>query len=203
MGGERAADGPGELIGATSPDLEGWLNVLRLWPGETAAPARTTRPLVLVETNVEDMLDERLPVLETRLRDARARDVWYSTMQMKKGRPGAKITAVADRAAKQAAVTEMLTHSSILRVGTTPLLRCEVEREVPRFESTQGPAAVKVKRLPDDPRSVAPEYESARQLAERSRLPLSDVHRRPSEEALARLRDRHDGDDAPAGGGER
>ena len=56
-----------------------------------------------------------------------------------------------------------------------------------RFDSSLGPAAVKVKRLPGAPPSVAPEYEVARALADRHALPLAEVYRLLTAEALPHL----------------
>jgi uncharacterized protein (TIGR00299 family) protein len=180
-------------VGAGRRDLDGWPNVLRLWLGR-AAPAApsaavsvSTRSLVLVETNVDDMPAEHVPYLEERLREAGARDVWWSAAQMKKGRPGVQISAVAEAAAEQPLALAMLRHSSTLGVRVTPLTRYEAAREELRFDSSLGPAAVKVKRLPGAPPTVAPEYESARALATRHGLPLAEVYRLLTTEALAHL----------------
>ncbi len=180
-------------IGAGGRDVEGWPNVLRLWVGElgvgepTAAGGLQTRPLVLVETDVDDMLPEHVPYLETRLREAGARDVWWSAVQMKKGRPGVQITVVADAALEQAMVLALLRDSSTLGVRTTAVTRYEAAREVLTFDCSLGPVAVKVKRLPGEPPRVAPEYEACAPLAERHRLPLAEVYRIVTNEALARL----------------
>ena len=174
-------------IGAGGRDPEGWPNVLRLWLGRASAAGLATRRLVLVETNVDDMSPEHLPYLEARLREAGARDVWWAAVQMKKGRPGLQISAVADVSAEQDVASALLRHSSTLGVRTTPLTRYEAEREVLRFDSSLGPGAVKVKRLPGEPPAVAPEYEQARALAERHDLPLAEVYRVLTEEGRARL----------------
>ena len=173
-------------IGAGSKDFEDWPNVVRLWIGETSEAA-AVRPLALIETNVDDMPGEHLPFLEARLRDAGALDVWWTAVQMKKGRPGLQITAVAARGTAEAVAAALLEHSPTLGVRATELVRYEADREVLEFESSLGPAAVKVKRLPGAPPRVAPEYESARAIAERSGLPIAEVYATLSEEALARL----------------
>lgn len=175
-------------IGAGGRDVEGWPNVLRLWVGEMAAAGGlVTRPLVLVETDVDDMLPEHVPYLEARLREAGARDVWWSAVQMKKGRPGVQITVVADAALEQEIVLALLRDSSTLGVRTTAVTRYEAEREVLTFDCSLGPVAVKVKRLPGEPPRVAPEYEACAPLAEQHGLPLAEVYRIVTNEALARL----------------
>ena len=65
--------------------------------------------------------------------------------------------------------------------------RHEAERELFEFDSSLGRAAVKVKRLPGRPPSVAPEYEVCAQLARERGLPLLDVYRTVQSEALQRL----------------
>ena len=178
-------------IGAGTRDPEGWPNVVRLWIGEAEASAsevgRGLRPIALLETNVDDMPGEHLPFLEARLREAGALDVWWAAVQMKKGRPGLQITAVAAREDADAVAASMLEHSPTLGVRATELLRYEAEREVFEFESSLGPAAVKVKRLPGEPPRAAPEYEHARALAERSGLPIAEVYALLEREALAQL----------------
>ena len=176
-------------IGAGTRDPEGWPNVVRLWIGEAEASAagRGLRPIALLETNVDDMPGEHLPFLEARLREAGALDVWWTAVQMKKGRPGLQITAVAAREDADAVAASLLEHSPTLGVRATELLRYEAEREVFEFESSLGPAAVKVKRLPGEPPRAAPEYESARALAERSGLPIAEVYALLEAEALALL----------------
>lgn len=174
-------------IGAGTRDPEGWPNVVRLWIGEAEASATGLRPIALLETNVDDMPGEHLPFLEARLREAGALDVWWTAVQMKKGRPGLQITAVALREDADAVAASLLEHSPTLGVRATELLRYEAEREVFEFESSLGPAAVKVKRLPGEPPRAAPEYEHARALAERSGLPIAEVYALLTREALALL----------------
>ena len=176
-------------LGAGTRDPEGWPNVVRLWIGEAEerAAGGGLRPIALLETNVDDMPGEHLPFLEARLREAGALDVWWTAVQMKKGRPGLQITAVAARADADAVAASMLEHSPTLGVRSTELMRYEAGREVFEFESSLGPAAVKVKRLPGAPPRAAPEYESARVLAERSGLPIAEVYALLEAEALAQL----------------
>jgi uncharacterized protein (DUF111 family) len=62
--------------------------------------------------------------------------------------------------------------------------RHEAQRETFEFESSLGPAAVKVKRLPGEPPRVAPEYEACRRIAESRGMALSEVYRVVEQEAL-------------------
>jgi hypothetical protein len=81
----------------------------------------------------------------------------------------------------------LLRETSTLGVRVRPIHRWEAEREVLEFESSLGPAAAKIKRLPGEPPRAAAEFEACRALAERTGLPLADVYRIVQAEAEARL----------------
>ena len=164
-------------------------NVLRVWLGETAADVATeTQPtgqVQVLETNIDDMNPELYGYVAEQLFAAGALDVWYTPVQMKKGRPGTQMSVLSrlDKAAELA--TLLLRETSTLGVRTTVMARWEAERSVVYFASTLGPAAVKVKRWQGEVVQVAPEYESCRALALESGLLLAEVYRRLEAEGRA------------------
>jgi uncharacterized protein (TIGR00299 family) protein len=161
--------------GAGSRDLPDRPNVLRLWLGQTAAEG--TRSMVLLETNLDDMAGEMLGYVLEKLLSRGAADAWLTPVQMKKGRPGVVLSAICAEAEEEALARLLLRETSTLGVRVRPVRRWEAEREMVEFESSLGPAAVKVKQLPDEPLRVAPEYEACKRLAEASGLPLVEVYR--------------------------
>ena len=76
--------------GAGARDIPGWPNVLRLWLGTAAAMVEPEgeQTMLQVETNVDDMNPEIVAYVQERLLAAGAADVWLTSVQMKKGRPG-------------------------------------------------------------------------------------------------------------------
>jgi len=85
-------------------------------------------------------------------------------------------------------IARLLLHeTSTLGVRVRPVHRWEAEREVLEFQSSLGPATVKVKRLPGEPPRAAREFEAGRRLAAASGLPLAEVYRIVQAEADARL----------------
>jgi len=175
----------GAGCGAGSREIEGGPNVLRMWLGKRTESG--TRQMVLIETNIDDMTGEMLGYARDRLFDTGAADVWFTSIQMKKGRPGVMLSVICREADEEAVARLLLRETSTLGVRVRPVQRWEAEREVLEFESSLGPAAVKVKRLPGEPPKVAPEYDACKRLAEATGLPLAEVYRIVQMEGEARL----------------
>jgi len=171
--------------GAGGRDIAGWPNVLRLSLGTAAEEARQI--MLLAETNIDDMNPEILGYVQERLFASGAADVWVTPIQMKKGRPGVLLSVLCPVEAEDAIVSLLLRETSTLGVRLREVRRRQAEREVLTFESSLGPAVVKVKRLPGEPPQAAPEYEVCRGLAEASGLPLVEVYRIVQAEAQALL----------------
>ena len=81
----------------------------------------------------------------------------------------------------------LLRETTTLGVRVNEVSRHEAERESFEFESSLGPAAVKVKRLPGRPPVAAPEYEACARIAREHDLPLAEVYRIVEAEALKQL----------------
>ncbi len=171
--------------GAGGRELEGRPNVLRLWLGEALARPAT---MLLIETNIDDMSAELFGYAQERLFAAGAADVWFTPIQMKKNRPGVLLSALCPIEREQDVVQTLLRETSTLGVRVREIARHEAVRETFEFESSLGPAAVKVKRLPDMAPAVAPEYEACAKLARERNMPLMEVYsivRREAEQRLA------------------
>jgi uncharacterized protein (TIGR00299 family) protein len=171
--------------GAGSRHIPDWPNVLRLWLGTTVEEAGPL--MLLAETNIDDMSPEILGYVQERLFASGAADVWLTPIQMKKGRPGVILSVLCPVETEGAIVSLLLRETSTLGVRLREVRRQEAKREVLAFESSLGPAAVKVKRLRGESPQAAPEYEVCRRLAEASGRPLAEVYRIVQAEAQALL----------------
>ena len=172
--------------GAGTRDPEDRPNVLRLWLGE-ADVDRATRPMLLIETNIDDMTPEMLAYVQAKLLAEGAADAWLTPVTMKKGRGAVVLSVICSEADEERVARLLLRETSTLGVRVRPVHRWEAEREVLEFESSLGPAAVKVKRLPGERPQIAPEYEAAARLAEAKGLPIAEVYRIVEAEARERL----------------
>jgi uncharacterized protein (TIGR00299 family) protein len=168
--------------GAGSRDIPGRPNVLRLFLGETAERA-AVRTMLLVETNIDDMPAELFGHVQERLLAAGAADVWFTPFPMKKNRPAVMLSTLCRPELEAEVAALLLSETSTLGLRVQEVRRHEAEREVLRFASSLGPAAVKVKRLPGRPPRAAPEYDICRELAAAHDLPLIEVYALVSREA--------------------
>jgi uncharacterized protein (TIGR00299 family) protein len=175
--------------GAGARDLPGRPNVLRLWLGEPIAEQR--RSMLLIETNIDDMSPELFGYVQERLFEVGAADVWFVPIQMKKNRPATLLSVLCPHDREEAVVGLLMRETSTLGVRISEVGRREAGRENLEFESSLGPAAVKVKRLDGGEAQVSPEYEACRRLALQHGLPLAEVYRIVSEEARALLEKEH------------
>ena len=168
--------------GIGQKDMGEYPNVLGLWLGEVQSSLRI-RPLVVIETNIDDMNPEIYPYLMDRLFLIGARDVWLTPIQMKKGRPAHKLSVLASPEDQQTIIGELMKETSTLGVRVSQVRRYEAERRVEEVETSLGPVRVKLKLLEGSPVSIAPEYEDCAAIASRLGLPLREVYRIVTEEA--------------------
>jgi uncharacterized protein (DUF111 family) len=143
--------------------------------------------MLLIETNIDDMTGELLAYVQEKLLAAGAADAWFTPIQMKKGRPAVTLSVICSESDEEKIARLLLRETSTLGVRVRPVHRWEAEREVIEFESSLGPAAVKVKRLPGEPPRAAPEYEACKRLAEETGLPIAEVYSIVQAEAERRL----------------
>jgi uncharacterized protein (TIGR00299 family) protein len=168
--------------GAGTRDPADRPNVLRLWLGE-ADVDRATRPMLLIETNIDDMTPEMLAYVQSKLLAEGAADAWQTPVAMKKGRSAVVLSVICSEVDEERVARLLLRETSTLGVRVRPAHRWEAEREVIEFESSLGPAAVKVKRLPGERPQIAPEFEACRRIAESKDMPIAEVYRAVEAEA--------------------
>jgi len=168
--------------GAGSRDPADRPNVLRLWLGE-AAPDKGTRPMLLIETNIDDMTPEMLSYVHEKLMASGAADAWFTPVQMKKNRPATMLSVICAEPDEETIARLLLRETTTLGLRVRPVHRWEAERETLEFESSVGWAAIKIKRLPGEPPQISPEYESCKSLAAATGLPIAEVYRIVEQEA--------------------
>jgi hypothetical protein len=159
--------------GAGQRDLA-WPNIFRLILGET--DEATSLPMVVIETNIDDMSPQVFGQVMGRLFAAGALDVYFTPIQMKKNRPAMMLSVIARRVDEPALAQLILRETTTFGVRVHPIARYEAEREMRSVHTEYGDVAVKVKLLDGQPVQAAPEYEDCARLAAEHNVPLLLVY---------------------------
>ena len=150
-------------------------NVLRAVLGR-AGGAGADR-VVLLETNLDDLVPEHFDHLMERLFEGGALDVSLQPLQMKKNRPGFLVRVLARPSERVALARILFAESTAIGVRVTESDRIVLEREHRRVQTRYG--RIRVKRVfdPDGRVHVSPEYDDCKAAAVRSGTPLREVLR--------------------------
>jgi uncharacterized protein (TIGR00299 family) protein len=162
----------GSGYGAGARDLKALPNVVRVMIG---SDAQATAGVSLIEANLDDMLPELAPDAAAACFAAGALDVWTAPVQMKRGRPGFVMSALARPETEHAVAEAMLRETSTLGVRIAHLDRIELERESFTVEVDGEPVRVKVGKLDGRVVNLAPEHADCERAARISGEPVKVV----------------------------
>jgi uncharacterized protein (TIGR00299 family) protein len=160
--------------GAGTRRLDAVPNLVRVLVGEaTAAPAYAT--VSLVETNLDDLSPELVPDAAEACFAAGALDVWATPVQMKKGRPGIVLSALARPADERRVAEALLRETSTLGLRIAQLRRWELDRDERTVEVAGERVRVKIGRLDGEVINVAPEHDDCAEVAARTGQTVKSV----------------------------
>ena len=146
----------------------------------------SSRP-VLIETNIDDMNPQMYDYLIGLLLGEGALDVFLTSVQMKKNRPGTLLSVICipDAVGK---------FSDILMKETTTIgLRWRVEnrimaqRQIQRIDTAHGPIHVKLAKSNGRIINLTPEYDDCKRVALEKHIPLKNVIDDVRSEAIRQL----------------
>jgi uncharacterized protein (TIGR00299 family) protein len=170
--------------GAGTRDLPDRPNVVRVVLGTGSTGGQ--RDVVLLETNLDDLVPELVPDAVERCFEAGALDVWTVPAHMKKGRPGIVLSVLARPEAETELARVLLHETTALGVRVRRLGRYELEREEKVVAVDGGTVRVKVGLLEGRVVNVAPEHDDCAQVARETGRAVKSVWA----EALARAQQR-------------
>src|ERR1022692_2587055 len=165
----------GDGYGAGSRDLPGRPNVLRLVIGTEETDAATIDAVTVLEANLDDMSPQVAGFVLGKAIALGALDCYFTSVQMKKGRPGLLITVLAAPADAARLTGLLFSETSTLGVRSYQAVRRTLQRRHETVETTWGPVRVKVASRDGEELNFAPEYEDCLALAEQHRVPLKHV----------------------------
>lgn len=163
--------------GAGQKDIEGIPNTLRVFIGEIIPEYlhAADGQIVVIETNIDDMNPQLYEYVMEKLFAAGARDVYLTTVIMKKGRPGIVLTVLCSQD-RQGEITDILfKETSTIGVRFHTASRTMLHRNFQEAASPFGKLRIKVSRTADGMTKSTPEYEDCRRAAQKYNVPLLDV----------------------------
>ena len=154
-------------------------NAVRLVRGRVSAdmPAPRGTRVAVIETEIDDLPGEGFGFLMERLLAEGALDVYFTSVQMKKSRPGTLVTILARPADRDRLAALLLAESGSLGCRFHAAERLEAERRTGTVATPYGEVRVKRARLAGRPLAAAPEYEDCRRLALAAGVPWRRVYR--------------------------
>jgi uncharacterized protein (TIGR00299 family) protein len=161
--------------GAGSRDLKEQANVLRLFVGETSDAAAQDQ-IWVVETNLDDVTGEVVGHCTAKLLEAGALDVYTTSIQMKKNRPGVMLSVLCDSSRLPAVEKIVFRETGTLGVRRWPASRHKMERKPHQVETSWGTVEGKLGWIAGEAASFSPEYESCRRVADANGVALREVY---------------------------
>jgi uncharacterized protein (TIGR00299 family) protein len=160
--------------GAGSRDFANVPNVLRVLIGEAAGTAPFPE-VVVIEAEIDDMNPQIFGLLMDRLLAAGALDVFYTSIQMKKNRPGTLLSIVAEPEAREALTSMVFRETTTIGVRFTEMQRECLDRETVTVDTPFGPVRVKVARRHGAMLNASPEFDDCARVAAEAGVPVKDV----------------------------
>jgi len=166
--------------GAGSFDDPARPNLLRIVVGETE-DVYLRDAIQVIETNVDDMNPEFYDHIFRRLFDAGALDVYLVPIYMKKTRPGNVLTVLAEPRDKRKLISIILDETTTFGLRTYVAEKVMLSRKTITVRTKFGDVKVKIAFTGKNVKTIAPEFDDCRRVAEEKGVPIKEVFR----EALA------------------
>lgn len=130
--------------------------------------------IIKLETNLDDCTGETLSYCMEKLFEAGARDVWYTPIYMKKGRPAVALSVMCREDVQDDCIRIIFCETSAIGMRVTLQERVIMDREAVTVDTPYGPVDAKHMTYGDVEKTTI-EFESAKRLAEENGIPLSEI----------------------------
>ncbi len=164
--------------GAGTRSFKDFPNVLRLTVGETTEERLSLVPMeeiCVLEANVDDMTPQIFGYVMNRALQEGALDVFGTSVQMKKNRPGMLLTVLCQTEDSQRLTRMIFSETTTLGVRMRQETRARLARRHVSISTKWGEVRMKLANLNGSVSNYAPEYEDCRRIAEQQHIPLKAV----------------------------
>ena len=161
--------------GAGTREYDKFPNVLRVLLGEAQSDIAVDERLWMIETNIDDLSPQIIGHVMDRAFELGALDCYFTSVQMKKNRPGVLLSILCGKREKEAVMRLVFTETTTLGVRSYEVERRALERNIVSVETQYGPIDVKVAHLNGQIVNEMPEFEQCRRAAKDADVPLKVV----------------------------
>jgi hypothetical protein len=162
--------------GSGQRDAPDRANVLRVLVGRSDGAEPGTETIAILETNIDDMNPELLPVLVEEALKAGALDAFLTPVVAKKGRAAHMLTVLSPENRVEVLVRTVLQNSTTRGVRIRRESRVRLERGWWPVTTPWGEVRVKYGLLEGAASAPAPEFEDCRALAEKAGVTVLEVY---------------------------
>jgi pyridinium-3,5-bisthiocarboxylic acid mononucleotide nickel chelatase len=149
-------------------------NVLRLLIGNSASRYASDE-LIEIAANIDDLNPQIYEHVAERLFTAGARDVSFTPIVMKKGRPAIMLSVLAEPILRDRIADTIFRETSTIGLRFNTVQRLKLDRRILEVATRFGPIRVKVSAADGESLTLAPEYEDCRKAALAADAPLKLV----------------------------
>ena len=160
--------------GAGTRALDDRPNVLRMMIGKTIGGFATDE-LIEIAANIDDLNPQIYDHLSERLFAEGARDVSFTPIVMKKGRPAIMLTVLAEAALRERVASVIFRETSTIGLRFHPVGRLKLERKTIEVPTRFGPIRVKASGVDGETLTLSPEYDDCHKAALAANAPLKLV----------------------------
>jgi uncharacterized protein (TIGR00299 family) protein len=152
-------------------------NLLRIAIGEAARGqgAFEADQLAVIETNVDDMSPQVYEHVMEKALGMGALDVFMTSVQMKKNRPGTMVTVTCKPEEIYRFAELLMTETTSIGIRWRIENRLKAKRELKRVETPWGAIRVKFASIGEKIVNVSPEYDDCKKAAVENGVPLKQV----------------------------
>lgn len=150
-------------------------NLLRIFVGESLEKYDTDTVNV-IELNIDDMNPEHYEVVFEKLLKNGALDVYLTNIQMKKNRPGIKLSIISPLEITNE-LTDIIFNETTtfgLRIYKTQRKKLFVEKV--KVKTKYGEITIKIGKIKDEIKLISPEYEDCKKLAQENNVSLKKIY---------------------------
>lgn len=166
--------------GAGSRDNKGGMpNLLRVIIGETASSSAhqfQTDEVEVLEANIDDLNPVGYEYVVEKLLKEGALDVFFTPIQMKKTRPGILLTILCEPEDTAKFASVIFDETSTFGIRHYRAGRFKLDRRIKQVKTKFGKIRVKAGFIKDSVKSISPEYEDCKRIAETRGIPFRVVY---------------------------